>query len=228
MNNPLSLVDQLGFGGNLYCMSNPSDFEGMSGNWVSNNFQSPAPETGAELFQFQNPLGGDYWQMISCVLVYSVNNTGPGLGGSSGGGGGGNGAKLTKSPARQECEKNADQKQQQAKAGALNDAGTAALVGWGVSMIVDAGAGCVAGGLAGGAVGALSGSEFGPPGAGTVGALGFGAGCAAGGTGSMLWGVVSGKDAADALLSAGITYGVDRLNASQQYSTDMAACSLIP
>jgi len=39
----------------------------------------------------------------------------------------------------------------------------------------------------------------------------------------MLWSVLSGKDGAAALLSAAITYGVERSSASQQYPAAIAA-----
>jgi len=141
-----------------------------------------------------------------------------------GGGGGGTATNNgpPKSPARQSCEREAQQKYSQAKTAALNGAGKGFLIGGGVTAGVQGVAGCAVGAAVGGTIGAIATIIIGGEGA-------FGGapvGCVVGGVSAVLDGLP--QSVLVGTISGGISYFSDTSAAGRTLQQDLQACSRIP
>ena len=123
-----------------------------------------------------------------------------------------------KSPARQDCEKKAQQKYSKAKAAAQISAEKGILIGWAVTAGLQGVGGCLVGSGLGVSIGTLLGgvSVFGTT----------PVGCITGGVSAAVEGLPLSIPAG--LVTGGVTYYLDASAAQERYQEDMKACSQIP
>jgi RHS repeat-associated protein len=126
-----------------------------------------------------------------------------------------------KSPARQQCEKNAQQKYANAKAAVPGIVARGAAVGAGVAVTGQALAGCALGTGAGTILGGLATSFLGGEGA----FAGAPVGCFTGGVSAVLEGLP--QTAVYAVAGGGLAYLWENHVANSEYQQDMQACSQI-
>lgn len=232
MNNPLSFVDPLG----LCDPNDPScihvDVNGCpsGSSWQNGQCWTGACLNGVGTIMVQGMmicgtsamLQWIYYQISQYQQCASGGCQGGNSGGSGGSGPGGPKPAPPKSPARQQCEKNALQKYSNMRASIPGIAVRGAEVFAVGTIMLQAAAGCALGGGAGGILGGLATSFLGGEGA----FAGAAVGCPTGAVSAVLDGLP--MTAAVAVVGGGGTYAVERIVASQELTADLQACSQIP
>jgi RHS repeat-associated protein len=228
MNNPLSNVDPLGLqapwqGVNVQCANgqNPAICQGgygvPGGLWYSiggglwdqlDGFQDFTGEGGENDWSIVRP------PLQPCYIFVQVCG--------ANGQAQQNKVSATKSPARKQCEQNAQNTLSHAKLSAaissINTVGWASIMGGAVNF----GAGCVTGAAIGGTIGVLAT----PLSAGASDFVGAPVGCVTGGVSAALEGLPTNLVMASAGASA--EYAMKRSEATNAYNTAMSACTQIP